>query len=157
MPRVRKTTEFIKAAAASESSECILWPYAQAGEGAKEGLGYGKIHFQGRQTYAHIAACILKHGPKPTPQHEAEHLCGAKLCCNGNHVAWAVHEVNCRRRLDHGTQPLGDDHGMAKLTPDQVRAIRLSPQTGRFIAAFYGVSPALVSLIRSRKLWRHVA
>lgn len=155
-PRRRKTTEFVKAAAAAEHGECILWPFAQAGVGADKGEGYGKIYFEGRQTYSHIAACKLKHGPKPTPQHEAEHLCPRKLCCNGNHVQWALHSPNCMRRTEHGTQLQGEKHPMVKLTTDQVRAIRMSPQTGVFLASFYGVSTALISLIRSRKLWAHI-
>jgi hypothetical protein len=133
-----------------------LWPYAQAGDGADEGAGYGKLTYAGRQTYSHIVACTLRQGEKPTDDHEAEHLCPNKLCCNGSHMAWALHAPNCQRRTEHGTQLIGEKHNMVKLTEANVRYIRKSKHSGRFLADFFGISPATVSLIRSRKLWRHI-
>jgi hypothetical protein len=50
----------------------------------------------------------------------------------------------------------GDRHGMAKLTDEQVIAIRADPRRQWEIAAEYGVSQNHVSRIKSRKVWSHV-
>jgi hypothetical protein len=106
--------------------------------------------------YAHLLLCAMVHGPRPTPAHEAEHLCGNKLCMNPRHLAWALHKVNCARRTPHGTQTQGEKHGMAKLRECDVRKIRSSGIRGVVLADYFGVSPATISLVRNRKNWRHV-
>ena len=39
--------DFLDAAVASTSMECILWPYATGGPGWDEGAGYGKLSVDG--------------------------------------------------------------------------------------------------------------
>lgn len=56
----------------------------------------------------------------------------------------------------HGTEPTGEQNGRAKLTADQVRAIRSDPRIQREIAADYGISRPNVSNIKSRKYWGHI-
>jgi hypothetical protein len=53
-------------------------------------------------------------------------------------------------------QPHGPRNGHAKLTVKQVRAIRAASGTHRDIGARYGVTQPLVSMIRSRRIWKHV-
>jgi hypothetical protein len=56
----------------------------------------------------------------------------------------------------HGTNPAGVRHGHAKLTEAQVSEIRLDDRTTTRIALDYGVSQSLVSMIKARKIWKHV-
>lgn len=51
---------------------------------------------------------------------------------------------------------LGERHASAKLTAEQVRAIRADPRSGTLLAAEYGVSTMAISNVRRRKTWRHV-
>jgi hypothetical protein len=135
--------------------ECLLWPFAVRGGRPGEG-GYPALAQRG---YAHVLLCEIVHGAKPAPRHEVEHLCGTKLCMNPRHVAWALHRDNCARRTEHGTQTIGTRHGMAKLTDEDVRAIRRVPRvygTGRALAEQYGVTSSMIWRIRNRLAWKHL-
>lgn len=44
----------------------------------------------------------------------------------------------------------------SKLTADEVKSIRNDSRSGSEIAATYGICPATVSQIRTRKIWKHV-
>lgn len=50
----------------------------------------------------------------------------------------------------------GESHHSHKLTDSAVRHIRSSSESGRSLAATYGVSESLVSLVRRRKAWTHI-
>lgn len=50
----------------------------------------------------------------------------------------------------------GKDNPHAKLTEDDIRAIRASTELPRFVAPLYGIIPDYVTMIRSRKVWKHV-
>lgn len=55
------------------------------------------------------------------------------------------------------TNPHSEDHGRAKLSNKDVKAIVDYPRTfgsGRTLAKQYGVSPSTISAIRSGRLWR---
>jgi lambda repressor-like predicted transcriptional regulator len=56
----------------------------------------------------------------------------------------------------HGRRPKGETHPMATLTADAVRDIRKSTQSGRELAAAFGVSPGHISQVRRGKVWRHL-
>jgi transposase-like protein len=43
-----------------------------------------------------------------------------------------------------------------RLTPDDIRAIRADTRKPRFVAADYGIIPDYVTMIRKRKVWKHV-
>jgi DNA invertase Pin-like site-specific DNA recombinase len=50
----------------------------------------------------------------------------------------------------------GEEVASAKLTADDVRAIRRDERTRAEIAAQYGISKATVSSIWARRTWKHV-
>jgi hypothetical protein len=55
--------------------------------------------------------------------------------------------------------PRGEEHGNAKITAEQVLEIRRAAETGETqasIAGRFGISPAHVSQIVRRVVWRHV-
>jgi hypothetical protein len=50
----------------------------------------------------------------------------------------------------------GSTNPRAKLTEDQVSAIRTSTETLAVLAVRYDVDQSLISLIKLRKAWKHV-
>lgn len=50
----------------------------------------------------------------------------------------------------------GADNPLAKLTDDDIRAIRASDENGIVLGERYGVTKGCISLIRKRKTWDHV-
>jgi hypothetical protein len=69
------------------------------------------------------------------------------------------HENNCRTNLEwaaHGASLRGELNFKAKLTEEDVLAIRASNETQRDLAARYGVSQVAIYYIKARKTWKHV-
>lgn len=66
------------------------------------------------------------------------------------------HPHLARRGLPIESVPYIERNGNAKLTEDDVRTIRSSELSGLELAALYHVTPHNISLIRTRKSWKHV-
>ena len=97
------------------------------------------------------------------------HLCDNPPCFRYDHLrVGTIHENNADRQakgrtVRHATWTgptlRGEQHGQSKLTDDDVRAIRARIARGdvqRRIAADYGVSPAIITHIKTGHLWGHV-
>jgi hypothetical protein len=89
---------------------------------------------------AHRLAYIRAKGAIPKGHH-IDHLCRVTNCINPDHLEAVTPGENVRRSR------------RTKLTRDQVKKIRAADGTGVEIARQFGISPALVSLIRRRKVW----
>lgn len=59
-------------------------------------------------------------------------------------------------RLRPETRPRGVAVNTAKLTEEQVRAVRAMPGKVRDIAPLFGISKSMVSYIKRREHWKHV-
>lgn len=130
--------------------ECLIWPFA------RRTSGYGEIYADGKMINAHRRMCELRHGPPPTPKHEAAHSCGKGHlgCVNGSHLRWATPAQNQADRLIHGTHKRGERQWMAKLTEADVLAIRAMRGIPQWkIANRYGVDQSHISDIVHRKTW----
>ena len=129
--------------------ECILWPFSVAG-------GYGAISWSGHMDRAHRVICRLVHGNPASDSLEAAHRCGVKACVNPTHIRWATRSENEQDKVMHGKVARGSIQGLAKLTEEDVMTIRdrlSSGETGRSLAAEYGVSASAVSHIKIRATW----
>ncbi len=71
-----------------------------------------------------------------------DHLCKERGCVNPAHLQPVSLAENCRR----GSR--------TKLTPEQVREIRASPETQHVLARRYGITQGHVSRIKSGHVWR---
>jgi len=117
--------------------------------------GYGQIHSNGRTAYAHRVAWELANGPIPDGAFVL-HTCDNRRCVNPDHL-WTgsyldnISDMNVKLRHAHGAK-----NGHAILTVAQVRLIRVMGGTQNEIAEYFGVSQGLVSMIRSRRIWKHV-
>ncbi len=150
-----KTLAFIKQAVASNTDDCIEWPYARSGA-----CDHGHLRIEGRIVGAHVMALILSGQPKPSDDVEACHNCGNGPCINPRHLRWDTHTENAEDARQHGTMIVGEMHVLAKLTDERVREARRLHAIGTRsadLAARYGVSQrTLLKAIRG-DTWRHVA
>ena len=124
------------------------WPWT----GGRDRKGYPKGKYEGRTIRAHrVYACV--------PQDMlACHVCDNPPCCNPAHIVPGTPLFNNRDRATKGrnADKRGEKHHLAKITEEDVRAIRAATGTQAAIAAQYGVNQAAVSMIRSGKRWGHV-
>jgi hypothetical protein len=72
------------------------------------------------------------------------------------HVGDIVRGDNWKHLPGSASRKCGDNHCHAKITAEDVRAIRGDPRSGRKVAVGYGISPSNVYRIRSGTAWRHV-
>jgi hypothetical protein len=134
--------------------DCWLWA------GPVDSRGYGHLRFRGKTTRAHRAAWILERGdiPAGVGHHGicVLHQCDNKLCCNPNHHFLGTHADNMadmRAKQRRKGRCIHTANGRAKLTVEQVEAIRSDIRGKRVIAKDYGVSPAQIQRIRTGKQW----
>lgn len=108
-----------------------------------------------RKRLVHLLVLQTFVGACPEGQ-EARHLNGDRCDPSLSNLCYGTKQENAADRDAHGTTARGERVGGAKLTTEQVLAIREDPRTLKQIAADYGVHFSLVSLIRKRKVWAHV-
>jgi len=121
------------------ATPCWIWQRARS-------KGYGSHYVPALKTNknAYLLYYEARYGPVPAGK-ELDHLCRVTLCVNPDHLEPVPRAINVRRGRS------------AKLNQAQVDAIRSNlALTGRAAAKFYGVSPALISLIRSGACWKEV-
>jgi len=120
--------------AEADENGCILW------SGSRDLNGYGKFVYEGKVWYAHKFVWNAFYGDP-----------GGKYVCHANHcksVSCVRPEHLCLRKIPNGN---------GKLTPDQVRAIRLDTRKPIDCCNDYGVSPASIINVRSRKTWKDIS
>ena len=139
--------------------------------------GYGELRLRGisqSPVRAHRVAWELTRGPIP-PGMCVLHKCDNRPCCNPGHLFLGTKQDNNADRDAKGRtasgdrsgarthperQPRGERHGHAKLTSNEVVAIRNMCAAGgvsqRQVAAKFLMSQQQVSRIVQRKNWRHV-
>ena len=87
------------------------------------------------------------------------HKCDTPLCVNPDHLFLGTAKDNVddmdRKGRRVNAQAKGTRHGMARLTEDEVMAIRASNDKQNAIALRFGVHKTLVSLIKCGKVWKH--
>jgi hypothetical protein len=138
------------------SGEQSCWPW----QGSLATGGYGRFSFQGKARRAHQVAYFLTHGRWPEPL--CCHRCDNRACCNPAHLFQGTSSDNNRDMCAKGrnVRPIGERHGCAKLTEQDVRDIRanyaLCRVTQGTLAARFGVRPCTISEIINRKSWGHL-
>lgn len=84
------------------------------------------------------------------------HECDTPPCCNPKHLFLGDHNSNAQDKVRKGRQARGENHGSARLTEKDVKAIRADSRPFKEIAAEYGVRADHIRDIRKRKRWRCV-
>jgi hypothetical protein len=134
----------------TEIDECIPWPYSL------DRYGYGQCRFRGKVVRVHNWICRQIEGEPPPDMTDAAHLCGNRTCVNHRHIRWASRKTNAGEGHSHTNDQKGEANKMAKLTKEDVRAIRRARASQPKIAARYGIHQTTVSQIKLRKRWKHV-
>ena len=122
----------------NEETGCWEW------QGTVNHKGYGMTSYRGHHTTVHRAAAHAYLGmPLDSPMHVL-HRCDNRRCFNPDHLFLGTNLDNVRDRDQKGrrTAPRGEASHSAKLTADDVLAIRAALQAKvphRKIAAQYGV------------------
>lgn len=143
----------LKSALASDTDDCIIWPYS------RNAKGYALVWHGGACRLASRVICRLAHGPAPKRRPITAHTCGhgSDGCINPRHVRWANILENEADKLHHGTRPFGERVGGAKLSDEGARDIYCRSKAGEYqngLAVEYGVCPAVISNIKHRRTWR---
>ena len=88
---------------------------------------------------------------------EGCHNDGNALNNNLNNLRWDTPKNNHADKVKHGTTNRGERCGTAKLTLEQVRAIRKDDRLQKIIAKEYEVQQSLISRIKNGIRWQHDA
>ena len=122
--------------------------------------GYRTVHLYagGRQraTVVHIIVAEAFLGQRPDGT-EVLHNDGDPKNCIVSNLRYGTRKENEADKDRHGTRLRGERHGSAKLTAEDVRAIRaLVGVPQQDLADDYGCTFSNISAIQLRKSWKHV-
>ena len=120
--------------------------------------GYGTIKYDGKMVLVHRLVWYLVY--KRWPEDMLLHSCDNPCCINIKHLREGSAQDNMRDRDNKNRQTKGKDVDNARLTENQVIKIRRMGIIGKYtqkeIGEMFGISRENVSLICSRKRWKHV-
>jgi hypothetical protein len=149
------TLRFWAKVALPDENGCMLWL------ASLDRHGYGRFQVgpknKERAFPASRVSLFVAEGAPPTDGMHAAHSCRNKHCVAPAHLRWATRAQNEADKLADGVSNRGTRHGMCKLTPEQVLAIRdRYAKTGigkRELGAEYGVTQYQIHSIVTRKTW----
>lgn len=107
---------------------------------------------------AHRVAYALANGINPA-QFEGGvvmHTCDNPACVNVQHLRLATQQENMKDKTAKGRNQFGAKCTYAKLSDEDVRAIRADDRPQCEIAAQYGLVQQTVSDIKRRRIWAHL-
>lgn len=144
--------------------ECWEW----TGSGAS---GYGQLRYQGKLLKASRVSYELAYGPFDQAL-DVCHSCDNPPCVRPDHLFLGDARANARDMVEkgrnvwfpppqptHAQRARGERHGEARLTEDDVMAIRLRHADGESqyaLAYAFGVTRPNIGFIVRRKTWAHV-
>jgi len=122
--------------------------------------GYHSVTVAGKKTKVHrlLAEAFI---PNPENKPEVNHIDGDKTNNAVTNLEWATASENRQHAYDTGLRGRAVDRVLAKLSEDDVRAIRSAYLDkyngwGRAMARKYGVSATVISYIVNWKTYKHV-
>lgn len=131
------------------NGDCWEW---QRGRVAQ---GYGRLSIGKGEVRAHRYAYEMAFGEIPDGMMVC-HRCDNPPCCNPNHLFLGTAGDNVADMVAKRRHMYGEGHHKAKLSDDQVRAIRTDQRRQVEIADDYGVTQGLVGMIKRREVWTHL-
>lgn len=114
------------------------------------------LHDKGQSTfYVHRLVLAAFVGPAPDKA-DACHYNGVRTDNRLTNLRWDTRAGNMRDSIRHGTLVCGERCYNAKLTAQDVRAIRASSDPVPILAATYNVALATIHDIIALRTWKHV-
>lgn len=133
-------------------SGCWIWV------GGLNSNGYGIFSYNGKQLKAYRFSFELHNGPIINGLYVC-HRCDVPACVNPNHLFLGTNKDNTLDSVKKGRHKnpcfTGEDHHNAKLTKDDVIAIRASNETLIVLGDRYGVAFQTISKIKRNKAWKY--
>ena len=119
--------------------------------------GYGIMKDQGVNKRAHRVSYEMTKGSIPSGM-VVMHTCDNPPCVNPDHLKCGTQAENVEDAHQKGRMRSlnGDSHYNARLTEDDVLAIRASGDSARDLAVKYGVAYGHIRAIITRVKWRHI-
>lgn len=142
--------QFMAKLVRNEATGCLEW------HGPKGRGGYGKTHIRDKHWIVHRYVWTLFNGPIPEGLIVC-HKCDNRQCAELSHLFLGSHLDNAHDKIAKGRAAEGVKNGRAKLTEDDVRAIRASTERQVDLAVQYGVTQAMISQVRLGNFWKKVA
>jgi hypothetical protein len=142
---------FMKYVEPEPNSGCWLWVGAWGGD------GYGYFRIGRRLAHSQRMSYELFRGPLNGLW--ALHKCDNPPCVNPDHLFLGTQDDNMDDSARKGRQQRGSRHWQAKLTEDDVRAIRALRAEGtkpRTLSEMFSIDTSQISRICSRHIWRHI-
>lgn len=118
--------------------------------------GYGCFSLSKMPKLAHRVSYELHHPNQQISGLFICHKCDNPKCVNPAHLFAGTHKDNMRDMVVKGRSSAGEKRHTAKLTEQDVIAIRNDPRPYIDIENEYGISNPTVSYIKNRKRWRHI-
>lgn len=112
----------------------------------------------GKRLQQRIHRLVAEHfvGPAPFPTACVRHLNDNPSDNRKENLAWGTHQDNMDDKVRNGNSGKGGKNGNARLTEDQVRAIRSGSESRIELSRKYGISPAQIARIIRGERWGHV-
>ena len=130
-------------------SGCWVW------RGSKR-AGYGLMNKGGKTVTAHRVCYETFKGPIPAGL-VVRHSCDNSSCINPEHLSLGTVKDNVTDREARGRRDVrGEQIGTAKLTVEDVLAIKASKASASSLADKYSVHKTNIWAIRSGKSWAHL-
>lgn len=123
--------------------------------GCRDRRGYGRIGVGSRTEFTHRVMWRSVVSEIPTGVNVLHH-CDNPSCVRPDHLFLGTQDDNMKDARNKGRVRKGEDHGMRKLSEEDVLRIRSMGGTLRYVASLFGISNSMVCMIRNRKYWAHV-
>jgi hypothetical protein len=142
MKRISRTRQWLMDNRDHDGAECLFSPFKSTQQ------GYVGTVFSGEFVYLHRWMCQERHGPPPSPKHQASHSCGrgADGCVNPAHLSWKTPSENQADRKTVGTPFTGRRR---KLAPHMIEEICAGNSPPQLLAKKFGVTEARIRQVRS--------
>lgn len=126
--------------------------------GSKWNNGYGRMMVGKRRRKAHRMSFLIHNGFLP-PDLLVCHTCDNPECCNPAHLFLGKPLDNSRDAVSKLRHAFGERNGLAKLTEDEVKAIRLTELNRKHttcsdLADKFNVSLSTIYHVRSNCTWK---
>jgi HNH endonuclease len=154
---------FWRKAKVGSPEEC--WPWLSTK--FNDGDGYGQVTFCvgpkdeiiKHRFRAHRVAFFLTHNLLPDDLCVC-HKCDNPICVNPNHLFLGTNRKNIQDRTEKKRDAKGEQHGMHKLTAEEVKEIRHLRETHKLpysaLGKMFGVSTTHAGWIVRREAWKHL-